>query len=218
MALRKKEGADLSSQHPLYAEIGLVLSLALLIVAFRVDISAQSDFEVPMDEQQIVDIKDVQPIEHQKEPPPPPKPPVPQEVPNNEVIEKDPDFDSPIDWNDPPASREGPPDTGKEGKKEGDKVFIAVEEEPDCGGVRQVQKKVEYPDFARKAGIEGRVTVQFVVNEQGEVVNATVLRGVHELLNEEALRAVRNLQCTPGKQRGQPVKVQMALPVTFRLQ
>lgn len=143
---------------------------------------------------------------------------MPQEVPNNDVIEQAPNFDSSIDWDDPPASRQGPPGTGGEGRKEEDKVFIAVEEKPDCGGTRRVQRKVEYPDFAREAGIEGRVTVQFVVDEQGEVVNAKVLRGVHKLLNEEALRAVNDLRCAPGKQRGKPVKVQMALPVTFWLQ
>jgi len=217
MALPKKDGADLGSQYPLYTEIGLVLSLAILIVAFRVDMSAQSDFEVPMDEQETVDVKQIQPTEHQTEPPPPPKPPVPQEVPDDQVIEREYDFGASIDPGESLDPNQGPPDTGEEKKNE-DKVFIAVEEEPDCGGIRQLQKKVEYPDFAREAGIEGRVTVRFVVDEQGNVVNPRILRGVHELLDEEALRVVKDLQCTPGKQRGKSVKVQMSLPVTFRLQ
>jgi protein TonB len=56
------------------------------------------------------------------------------------------------------------------------------------------------------------------VNEEGNVVQPTVTRGVHKLLNEEALRAVQQLDCKPGMQRGNPVKVRMSLPVTFRLQ
>jgi protein TonB len=59
--------------------------------------------------------------------------------------------------------------------------------------------------------------VQFVVNEEGGGINPTVTRGVHKLLDEEALNAVQELECTPGKQRGPSVKVQMTLPVNFRL-
>ncbi|MFB6271960.1 MAG: energy transducer TonB [Salinibacter sp.] len=218
MALRKNEGADLRSQYPLYVEIGLVLSLALLIVAFRVNMQSQSTFKVQMEKQETVDMKQIQQTKQEKEPPPPPKPPVPQEVPNNEVIEqKDVDFDASLDMDERLDVGGGPPDTGKEKEKE-QEIFMVVEQQPDCGGIKQVQKKATYPEFAKKAGIEGQVIVQFVVNEQGKVTNPKVVRGVHELLNKEALRAVKKLNCTPGKQRGEAVKVRMSLPVTFRLQ
>jgi TonB family protein len=59
--------------------------------------------------------------------------------------------------------------------------------------------------------------VQFIVNEQGEVADPTVTRGVRKLLNKAALDAVESLDCEPGRQDGEAVKVQMALPVTFRL-
>jgi protein TonB len=61
------------------------------------------------------------------------------------------------------------------------------------------------------------VFVQFVVDEQGRVQNPQVTRGVHKLLDQAALEAVRQMTFRPGKQRGKPVKVQMSLPVTFRL-
>lgn len=61
------------------------------------------------------------------------------------------------------------------------------------------------------------MVVQFVVDETGAVTSPKVVRGAHELLNEEALEAGQRLECTPGKQRGDPVKVQMALPVVFTL-
>ena len=219
MAVRKKEGADLRKQYPLYVQIGLVLSLTLLIVAFRVNMSTQSSFEVQMEEQETVDMKQIQQTQQEKEPPPPPKPPVPQEVPNDEVIEQDDvDFDASLDMDQELDVGEGPPGDDEEEEEE-QEIFMVVENQPELkGGMKALQESVEYPEFAKKAGIEGRVIVQFVVNEQGNVQNPKVTRGVHKLLNEEAIKAVKEQSFKPGKQRGEAVKVQMSLPVTFRLQ
>jgi TonB family protein len=98
-----------------------------------------------------------------------------------------------------------------------DKIYVFVEEQPDCGGVTALQKAVEYPQAARSQGIEGRVFVQFVVDETGAVGTPKVTRGTDPMLDLAALEAVSRLSCTPGRQGGQPVKVQMSLPVTFRL-
>ena len=99
-----------------------------------------------------------------------------------------------------------------------EKIFIVVETKPELiGGMRALQEAVEYPEFAKEAGIEGRVFVQFIVDEQGNVTNPQVTRGVNKLLDESALEAVREMKFKPGKQRGKAVKVQMSLPVTFRL-
>ena len=219
MAVRKKEGADLRKQYPLYVQIGLVLSLTLLIVAFRVNMSTQSSFEVQMEEQETVDMKQIQQTQQEKEPPPPPKPPVPQEVPNDEVIENDTDFDASLDMDQELDVGEGPPGDDEEEEEEEQEIFMVVENQPELkGGMKALQESVEYPEFAKKAGIEGRVIVQFVVNEQGNVQNPKVTRGVHKLLNKEAIKAVKEQSFKPGKQRGEAVKVQMSLPVTFRLQ
>ncbi|MEF8816846.1 MAG: energy transducer TonB [Salinibacter sp.] len=218
MALRKKEGADLRKQYPLYVEIGLVLSLTLLIVAFRADLSNESSFQVQMEEQETVDMKQIQQTQQEKEPPPPPKPPVPQEVPNNEVIENQADFDASLDMDDRLDTSQGPPQDEEEEEEE-QEIFMVVENQPELiGGMKALSESVDYPEFAKKAGIEGRVIVQFVVDEQGNVRDPKVTRGVHKLLNEEAIKAVKDQKFKPGKQRGQAVKVQMSLPVTFRLQ
>ena len=220
MALRKEEGADLQQWYRLFFEIGLTVALLLLIVAFQFDYQPKQAFKVDIQEQEVVEMKEVQQTKQQTKPPPPPKPPVPVEVPNNETIEQeDVDFDSSLDLDESLDTSQGPPppDTGGEEKEE-EEIFVVVEQQPNCGGIKALQQEVEYPDFARKAGIEGRVFVQFVVNEKGEVVQAKVTRGVHKLLNEEALRAVKQLECEPGMQRGKPVKVRMSLPVAFRLQ
>jgi protein TonB len=219
MALRKNEGADLRSQYPLYVEIGLILSLTLLIVAFRVNMSTQNSFKVQMEEQETVDMKQIQQTKQEKEPPPPPKPPVPKEVPNNEVIEQDDvNFDASLDMDEKLDVNQGPPDTEEEEEEE-QEIFMVVENQPELqGGMKALYESVEYPEFAKKAGIEGKVIVQFVVDKQGNVQDPRILKGVHELLNKEAIRALKEQKFSPGKQRGQPVKVQMQLPVTFDLQ
>ncbi len=96
-------------------------------------------------------------------------------------------------------------------------VYTVVEDQPDCGGIEALSEHIEYPELAKKSSIEGRVFVQFIVDENGSVVEPKITKGVHETLNEEALAAVQELTCEPGKMRGTPVKVKMALPVTFQL-
>ena len=103
--------------------------------------------------------------------------------------------------------------TGDDGE-----VYMVVEDPPELvGGMKALQKSIQYPEMAKEAGIEGRVIVQFVVDKDGTVTNPTVTKGVHEQLNEAALEAVTQQTFSPGRQDGEPVKVQMSLPVTFRL-
>jgi protein TonB len=219
MGVRKNEGADLRSEYPLWIEVGLVATLVILIGAFRANFQTEQTFEVNMEKQEVVEMEEVQQTKQEKKPPPPPKPPVPVEVPNNETIEQDDvDFDASLDLDESLNQSQGPPEPPEEDKEKEQEVFVVVEDEPTLiGGMKALQSSVEYPEFAKKAGIEGRVIVQFVVDENGDVQDPRVIRGVHKLLNEEAIRAVKQQKFKPGKQRGQPVKVQMSLPVTFQL-
>lgn len=96
--------------------------------------------------------------------------------------------------------------------------YVVVEEMPELvGGLSELQKNIKYPETARKAGIEGRVYVQFIVNENGDVERPRVIRGIGGGADEEAIRAVRLAKFKPGLQRGQPVRVQYSLPIFFRL-
>jgi protein TonB len=151
-------------------------------------------------------------------PPPPPKPPVPVEVPDDEILENDElDLDASLDIDEPLADLPPPPPPAVEEAPEPE-IFIVVEDPPVLiGGLSELQKKIQYPPIARKANVEGRVTIQFVVDEQGNVTNAEVLRGIGAGCDEEALRAVMASKFEPGKQRGKAVKVRMSLPVTFKL-
>lgn len=97
-------------------------------------------------------------------------------------------------------------------------VFIVVEKMPVLiGGISALASEIQYPKVARKAGIQGKVFVQFIVDKDGLVHNPVVVRGIGGGCDEEALRALKTVRFEPGLQRGQPVAVKMSLPVVFRL-
>ena len=101
-------------------------------------------------------------------------------------------------------------------------VFVIVEQPPvlipsEAEGMRALQQCIRYPEMAKRAGIQGRVFVQFVVDETGRVTEPVVARGIGGGADEEALRCVREAAFTPGLQRGREVKVRFSLPITFRL-
>ncbi|NNE71287.1 MAG: energy transducer TonB [Rhodothermales bacterium] len=99
-----------------------------------------------------------------------------------------------------------------------DEVFVVVEQMPTLiGGLESIMRDITYPAIAKKAGIEGRVIVQFVVDEEGNPTNPQVVRGIGGGCDEEAVRAVMAAQFEPGMQRGRTVKVKMSLPVVFKL-
>lgn len=82
-----------------------------------------------------------------------------------------------------------------------------------------LSRSLQYPAGARDMGIEGKVIVQFVVNEDGSVSNAHVVKGIGGGCDEEALRVVNGMQrWKPGKQNGHAVKVFYTLPIRFVLQ
>ena len=101
-----------------------------------------------------------------------------------------------------------------------DKPLVWVEQMPQFQGDMNafIAGLIRYPAAASEAGIEGRVCIQFVVNEDGSVSNATVVRGIGGGCDEEALRIVNAMpKWKPGKQNGSPVKVFFTLPIKFML-
>ena len=106
----------------------------------------------------------------------------------------------------------------KGSKSEEGNYYVSVEKMPKLvGGLGSLQKMINYPEEARKAGAEGRVIVQFIIDKEGNVVNPSIVKGVHKSLDEEALRVVKQANFKPGKQDGKPVKVQYSLPITYQL-
>jgi len=96
-----------------------------------------------------------------------------------------------------------------------------VEQMPQFNGdiEKYLSENIHYPEQARETGIEGRVAVQFVVTENGDITDAKIIRGIGGGCSEEALRVVKSMpRWKPGKNNGRAVKVQLTLPVTFHLQ
>lgn len=117
-----------------------------------------------------------------------------------------------------PQSPPAPPSPPEPGTESEDYVTVAEQMPELIGGLSAVMQEIKYPEEAREAGMEGRVFVQFIVDENGDVVDPQIIRSAGDPLDEEALRVVEQAKFKPGMQRGQPVKVQYSLPIFFRLQ
>ena len=101
--------------------------------------------------------------------------------------------------------------------KEEPNYFVAVEEMPQpIGGLKAIQEKIEYPEIAIRAGVEGKVFVRAFVDETGTVTSAEIVKGIGAGCDEAALDAIQKTKFTPGKQRGKPIKVQVTIPVVFK--
>lgn len=211
---RKKPNADLRQYYTVFMELGLVVVLLIFIVAMKVEFVSEKKAVDLIEEQEVVKMEDVTQTKQEEKPPPPPRPQVPVEVPNDEIVEdQNLDISADINMDEPLEMPEEPPE------EEEDDFFVAVENMPELkGGLAGLQRQINYPDMARKAGIEGKVIIQFIVNEQGRVEDPRVMRGIGGGCDEEALRVVKQAEFQPGMQRGEPVRVQYSLPITFRLQ
>lgn len=213
---RKKPKSDLRKYYTVFLELGLIVVLVVFIAAMKIEFQSSEPETDLTEEQEVVEMEEIIQTEQQEKPPPPPRPQVPVEVPNDEIIEDqeinldaDLTLDEPLEMPEEPAGAE----------EEEEDFFVVVEQMPELvGGMAELQGCVNYPETARKAGIEGRVIVQFIVNEQGQVEDPKVVRGIGGGADEEALRCVKESEFKPGRQRGKPVRVQYSLPVIFRLQ
>lgn len=108
--------------------------------------------------------------------------------------------------------------------EEENKLFDIVEQQPLFPGgpaalMKYLSENTKYPVVAQENGVQGRVTVQFVVEKDGSISDVHVLRGVDPSLDKEAVRVVKSMpRWIPGKQNGITVRVNYRVPVLFRLQ
>lgn len=109
-------------------------------------------------------------------------------------------------------------------KEDDNKVFESVEQPPvfpggDAALLKWIGSHINYPPVAQENGIQGKVTVQFVVTKTGSVGQVKVVRGKDPDLDKEAVRVVKSLpKFTPGKMNGHAVNVWYTVPITFKLQ
>jgi protein TonB len=104
-----------------------------------------------------------------------------------------------------------------------DEIFTIVEQQPEPNGglsafYDYVGANMKYPGRASRMGIEGRVFVEFVVEKNGTLTDIRVVKGIGAGCDEEAVRVISNApNWKPGKQRGNPVRVRMVMPIMFKL-
>jgi len=210
----KKPLADLRATYKRAMNISIIISLAILIFAFKFFPHLEDKGMALEGPQELFTVEDIQQTKQENRPPPPPKPPIPIEAPSDDVLEDIEIDDTEIDFE---AEIEAPPPP-KEDIEEEPTYFVAVEEMPGpIGGIKAIQEKIVYPEIAKRAGVEGKVYILAFVNEQGEVTKAQVIKGIGAGCDEAALNAVLKTRFTPGKQRGKPVKVQVSIPIVFKL-
>jgi len=125
----------------------------------------------------------------------------------------------------PPPPPPPPPPPAEITPAEDEPALVFVEEqaafqEGDTNDFREwVQKNLTYPPEAVKAGIFGRVTVQFTVNSAGKIGDIKIIRGVSPMLDKEAIRVLETSpDWIPAKAGGKNVKQQFVIPVVFALE
>ena len=224
MEAKKNPEVDLSKKTGLFLNIGFVISILLVLVAFewksydRGDLLDLGQVNDDFDEMTEVPVT-------QQPPQPPPKIKQPEiiEVPDEEEIEEEIEVDLDVEMTDETDIEEIIFDEPEE-EEDTDQIFQIVENPATFkGGIgafyKYVQKNMKYPSQAQRMGLEGKVFVQFVVGKDGKITDVTVLRGIGAGCDEEAIKVLKNSPAwSAGKQRGRPVRQRMVLPITFKLQ
>lgn len=228
MEPKKSQKADLERSRGIFLQVGLVLVLALVWLAFEWTTRPSDLDEEKLIAETTYEVEEMQVTRREE-----PKPPEPEQQQVTEIlniVEDDVEIDDDFDFDmEADASTEfeftGFVDDMEEEFEE-EEVFYIVEDMPTFNGGdpaiefrKYIAQNLRYPEIAAENGISGRVIVQFAVNGQGRIVDAVVLAGVDPALDKEALRVVMSSPpWTPGKQRGKPVKVLFTFPINFVLQ
>jgi len=222
MVTKKSKNADLRRKRGVFFNIGLVIALAFTLLSFEWDTSTFIESEMYHDDGEA--FIDEQMINVPLKKPEPPKPKIVKqfiikEVPDDKVIEEEPDINIEVD----------PSDEVEE--------YIEIDEPVDdspvesCmvevqaqfpGGLKNlysfIKKNIKYPEQARDIGITGRVYVKFIVDKSGNIINPEILRSPDVLLSNEALRIVKMFpKWNPAIQNLVPVSTYYTIPINFKL-
>ena len=229
MEIKKTPKADLENKKSTWLLVGYVIVLAFMFIAFE---WTKRDIKIDTS-QAITDLvfeEEIIPITEQPEqaapPPPPAAPPIAETL---TIVEDDADGEETTiatsEETNQAVEIKYVPVAVEEEEPEEQTIFEVVEQMPEfpnggmAGLMQYLSKNIKYPTIAQENGTQGRVTVQFVVNRDGSIVDAKVLRGVDPYLDKEAIRVISSMpKWKPGMQRGKAVRVKYTVPVMFRLQ
>ncbi|MCQ2281552.1 MAG: energy transducer TonB [Bacteroidales bacterium] len=229
MEAKKTPKADLENRKGLFLEIGMVVILAAVLVAFNVRTYEKEIKEVST--RTVADEIEDQIIQTQEEETPPPPPEEPEVVATDlTIVENDAELTNEVgiinaEDNANKAQEEFTKvEVEQEEEVEEEEILLVVEEDAEFpGGLEALSKylaeNIKYPQLAKENNITGRVFVSFVVEKNGSVGNIKILRDIGGGCGAEAVRVVKAMpKWKPGKQRGKPVRSQFNLPVNFDLQ
>ena len=227
MELKKSPSANLENKKSTWLLVGYVMVLAVMFVAFE---WTKRDIKIDTS-QAVTDLvfeEEIIPITEQPEQVAPPPPEAPAIAETLTIVEDDAEVEETTIASSEETGEKVEikytPVAVEEEVEEEQQIFEVVEEAPEFpGGMGALMKflgsNIKYPTIAQENGVQGRVIVQFVVNKDGSIVDAKVMRSVDPYLDKEALRVVSSMpKWKPGKQRGKAVRCRYTVPVMFRLQ
>jgi len=205
-AMKKDPEADLRLKYKKTLEQSTIIALGFLTLMFFSFQKYDGGFELPDAEKLVIESIEIPPTQQVQKPPPPSRPSIPVESEDDDLLDDVTIEETEIDLSDIMDAPPPPPND--------DEVFefFAVSEKP----VLKHKETPKYPDLARRAGIEGRVTVMVTISKTGNVLDAAILRSV-PMLDEAAIAAAKKCTFKPAKQRDKFVKVKMSIPFDFRL-
>ena len=221
---RKTKKANLENKRVFLFEIGFILSLIFVLSAFSLKDFNKHDYNPSLFNDGGTAVEMI-PITIQKKKP---LPPPPRQVVNIKVVDDktniDDSFtlDATIDEDDSSGFYQLSDEPEEE--KDENIPYISVQKMPEFRGgtaalMRYLATNIKYPPYAKEAGIQGRVFINFVVERDGSITAVKVLRGIGGGCDEEAVRVVKAMpKWKPGIQRSKPVRVSFNLPVKFTLQ
>ena len=231
MEVKKSPKADLEKGKGLSLLMGFVIALGILYVGFE---WGSRDIKVATADEGVKDVvveEEIEITRQENTPPPPPPPPAAPIADQLNVVDDDIELEeqeiisSEDDQSQVQQQTYVAPAPVEEVEEEAEEqIFTVVEKNPEFPGgaaalMKYLKDNINYPVIAQENGIQGRVICQFVVNRDGRIVDAVVLRGVDPSLDKEALRVVNSMpKWNPGEQRGKPVRVRFTLPVQFKLE
>lgn len=224
MEIKKNPKADLEKLRGIFLQLGLAVTLGIVLLAFEWTSQAEQAAEL-MSANDVDAEEEIIPITRQEEIKPPPPPPAPQVIEVLNIVEDDVEIDEEMEMMDSEADEDTEFEIiDMDDEDEEAPVFFIVEEMPifpggEVGLRTYISKNVKYPNIARENDIQGKVYVRFVVKSDGNVDKVTIARSVDPILDKEAVRVVKNLpRWKPGKQRGKSVNVWYTVPINFQLQ
>ncbi|RLD72104.1 MAG: energy transducer TonB [Bacteroidetes bacterium] len=226
MELKKNPKSDLEQWKTMFFQIGLIVSLGAILVAFSVTQKKSAIDELARLNDTEFEDEDI-PVTRQEQPPELKPPPPQQVVEVLNIVDDETEIEDELEVEDAEADEDTQVEIVEIEEDEEDEeaqIFFIVEKMPvfpggELGLRKYIATHVKYPNIARENGIEGKVYIRFCVTSSGTVEKVSIARGVDPILDKEGVRVVRALpKWKPGEQRGKKVNVWYTVPINFQLQ